>query len=125
MIDETVKTNFMERLKRKSSPRFPRNVFKEYLFTERSVRYLMECYHSGEMTSSDIYMRLGETAGLFLIALSEGYNIKDVARTAKIAPKEIRRTVLNACKRAKIMGLIPDIDDSFNGEEVSRIAPEH
>jgi hypothetical protein len=122
MISETVKVNFMKKLKRKSSPKFPRNIFKEYLFTDRSVRYIVERYRSGEMTSADIYARLGETAGLFLMALSEGYHIKDVARAADTSSKEVRKTVLEACNRAKILGLIPDINDPF-GEEVSRIAP--
>jgi len=121
MISEAAKINFMERLKKKSSPKFPRNIFKEYLFTDRSVRYLMECYRTGVMTSTDIYMSLGETAGLLLMALSQGYNIKDVARYAKVSPKEIRKTILEACKRAKMLGLIPNMNDLFS-EEVSRIA---
>jgi hypothetical protein len=122
MISETVKVNFMKKLKRKSSPKFPRNILKEYLFMDRSVRYIVERYRSGEMTSADIYTRLGETAGLFLMALSEGYHIKDIARAANTSSKEVRKTVLEACNRAKILGLIPDINDPF-GEEVSRIAP--
>jgi hypothetical protein len=122
MISDAVKVNFMKKLKRKSSPKFPRNIFKEYLFTDRSVRHLMECYRTGEMTSSDIYMRLGETAGLYLMALSEGYNIKDVARTAKVSPNKIRKAVLEACNRAKMLNLIPDIKDFFS-KEVSNFAP--
>lgn len=121
MISEAIKVNFMERLKQKASPKFPKNIFKEYLFTDRSVRYLMECYHSGEMTSADIYARLGETAGLFLMALSEGYHIKDIARAAKIPPKEIRRTVLEACLRAKKLGLVPAFNDPLS-QEVNNIA---
>ena len=121
MINEAVKDNFMKKLKKKSSSRFPRNIFKENLFTDRSVRYLMECYRSGEMTSSDIYMRLGETAGLLLLALSRGYNIKDVARAAKITPRAVRQIILEASKRARALGLIPDFDDSFS-KEVNRIA---
>jgi hypothetical protein len=121
MISEAVKVNFMERLKKKASPKFPKNIFKEYLFTDRSVRYLMERYRSGEMTSADIYARLGETAGLFLMALSEGYHIKDVARAAKTSPKEIRRIVLEASLRAKMLGLIPVFDDPLS-QEVNNIA---
>ena len=121
MISEAVKVNFMERLKKKVSPKFPKNIFKEYLFTDRSVRYLMERYRSGEMTSADIYARLGETAGLFLMALSEGYHIKDVARAAKTSPKEIRRIVLEASLRAKMLGLIPVFDDPLS-QEVNNIA---
>jgi hypothetical protein len=121
MISEAVKINFMERLKKKANPKYPKNIFKEYLFTDRSVRYLMEQYRSGEMTSADIYARLGETAGLFLMALSEGYHIKDVARAAKTSPKEIRRIVLEASLRAKMLGLIPVFDDPLS-QEVNNIA---
>ena len=81
----------------------------------------MERYRSGEMTSADIYARLGETAGLFLMALSEGYHIKDVARAAKTSPKEIRRTVLEASLRARMLGLIPVFDDPLS-QEVDNIA---
>lgn len=122
MINEAVKDNLMKKLKRKSSPKFPRNIFKEYLFTDRSVRYLMECYRSGEMTSTDIYMSLGETAGLFLMALSEGYNIKDVARVAKVSSKEVRKVILEACEKAKMLSLIPDLNDPFV-KEVNNFAP--
>ncbi|MDD2556455.1 MAG: hypothetical protein PHN17_09030, partial [Syntrophaceticus sp.] len=58
---------------------------------------------------------------LFLIALSEGYHIKDIARAAKISPKEIRRTVLEASLRAKKLALIPEFDDPLSGE-VNKIA---
>lgn len=116
MISEAVKVNFMERLKKKVSPKFPKNIFKEYLFTDRSVRYLMERYRSGEMTSADIYARLGETAGLFVIALSEGYHIKDIAKTAKLTPGEVRTTVIKAVRRAQMLNLLPVFDDPMSQE---------
>ena len=121
MIDESLRQNFMDRLKKKATPKFPKNMLREYLFTDRSVRYLMEKYRSGEMTSADIYVRLGETAGLFVIALSEGYHIKDVARVARITPKEVRKTVIDASTRAKMLGLIPVFDDPLS-QEVNNIA---
>ena len=99
MIDESLRQNFMDRLKKKATPKFPKNMLREYLFTDRSVRYLMERYRLGEMTSVDIYARLGETAGLFVIALSEGYHIKDIAKTAKLTPGEVRTTVIKAVRR--------------------------
>lgn len=116
MISEAVKVNFMERLKKKASPKFPKNIFKEYLFTDRSVRYLMERYRSGEMTSADIYARLGETAGLFVIALSEGYHIKDIAKTAKLTPGEVRTTVIKAVRRAQMLNMLPVFDDPMSQE---------
>jgi len=121
MIDESLRQNFMDRLKKKATPKFPKNMLREYLFTDRSVRYLMERYRLGEMTSVDIYARLGETAGLFVIALSEGYHIKDVARVARITPKEVRKTVIDASTRAKMLGLIPVFDDPLS-REVRRVA---
>lgn len=68
-----------------------------------------------------MYARLGETAGLLLMALSDGYNIIDVARAAKVTPRAVRQIILDSCKRAKALGLIPDFDDSFS-KEVNRIA---
>ncbi|MDR9756987.1 MAG: hypothetical protein RJR35_09715 [Thermoanaerobacterales bacterium] len=116
MISEAVKVNFMDRLKRKATPKFPKNIFKEYLFTDRSVRYITERYRSGEMTSADIYARLGETAGLFVIALSEGYHIKDIAKTAKLTPGEVRTTVIKAVRRAQMLNLLPVFDDPMSQE---------
>ena len=96
ILDEFLKVDFMRRLRNKATPKFPKNIFKEPLFMDRAVRYLMENYRSGEINSAYIYARLGETAGLFVIALSEGYHIKDIAKTAKLP----RRSPHNSYKRS-------------------------
>jgi hypothetical protein len=121
MISKAVKAKLMERLRKKSTSKYPVNIFKERLFTDQSVRYLTERYRSGEITRTNMYARLGETAGLLLMALSDGYNIIDVARAAKVTPRAVRQIILDSCKRAKALGLIPDFDDSFS-KEVNRIA---
>jgi hypothetical protein len=94
MISKTVKAKLMERLRKKSTSKYPVNIFKERLFTDQSVRYLTERYRSGEITRTNMYARLGETAGLLLMALSDGYNIIDVARAAKVTPCTDSRSFL-------------------------------
>ena len=121
MISQKLRADFMERLRKKPKAKYPINVFKEHLFTDQSVRYLAQGYRSGEMARSAVFARLGETAGLFLLALTDGYSVKDVARTAKVTPREVRQSILDGCKRAKMFGLIPDFDESLT-REVNGIA---
>jgi len=66
------------------------------------------------INSAYIYARLGETAGLFVIALSEGYHIKDIAKTAKLTPGEVRTTVIKAVRRAQMLNLLPVFDDPMS-----------
>jgi len=116
ILDESLKVDFMRRLRNRVTPKFPKNILKEPLFMDRAVRYLMENYRSGEINSAYIYARLGETAGLFVIALSEGYHIKDIAKTAKLTPGEVRTTVIKAVRRAQMLNLLPVFDDPMSQE---------
>ncbi len=44
MISKTVKAKLMERLRKKSTSKYPVNIFKERLFTDQSVRYCIRWF---------------------------------------------------------------------------------
>lgn len=101
------KEELLSTLARFSTPKYPKNVFRERLFTDYSVRWLVEKYRSGEIESSGVFARLGEEAGLYVIALAEGYDVADIARAARVSPRRVRRTVMDAFWKARIFRLVP------------------
>lgn len=101
------KDELLTALAKFSSPKFPKNVYKERFFSDFSVRWLIEKYRSGEIESSGVFARLGEKAGLFTIALAEGYSVPDIARAARVSSRIVRRTVRDAFWKARIFNLVP------------------
>lgn len=103
-------------LSKLSTPKYPRNVFRERFFTDYSVRWLIEKYRSGEIESSGVFARLGEEAGLYTIALAEGYDVNDIARAAKVSPRRVRKVIISAFQQARIFNLVPQEYDE-EGEQ--------
>lgn len=110
------KEELLSALVKFSTPRYPKNVFRERLFTDYSVRWLIEKYRSGEIESPGVFARLGEEAGLYVIALAEGYDVADIARAARVSPRKVRRTVMDAFWKARIFQLVPQEYEEEGGE---------
>jgi hypothetical protein len=101
------KAEFMGILSKAATPNSPKNVFDEKVFQDPCVRRFLYAYRKKEISTQDVFARIGENPGLFLMAMAEGYSTKVVAKIAGIPTKKMYQAVLNACQRAKFMGLLP------------------
>ncbi len=90
------------------TPKYPKNVFRENgIFEDSRARRMSEAYMSGEIDTVGVFSRIGETPGLILMALSEGYSIQSIAKVLGVSVKKTRSVVLDACYKAKMLGLLP------------------
>jgi hypothetical protein len=94
-------------LSKTATPNYPQNVFHEKVFEDPSARRFLYAYRRGEISTEDVFARIGESPGLFLMAMAEGYSTQVIARIAGIPTRKMYQTVLIACQRAKLMGLLP------------------